>query len=172
MLLIPIMERVRFCIFALLLGLLTALSFFRSAVYENEITLYTDIVGKSPNKARPYNNLGDALKKAGMRDDAMRNFEMAIAIKPDYADALNNLATIYKDLGQREQALAIVKQALELDPRHLQARFNLALYYYEAGLWDDAEREFRMLSEIDPASKEAVFGMKMLGMRGNQRAGR
>jgi tetratricopeptide (TPR) repeat protein len=110
----------------------------RSAVYENEITLYTDITRQSPNKAPPYNNLEEAFRQAGRMDEAMRCFETAIAIDPDYVDALNNLATIYKFRGNREQALA-------LDPRHLQARFNLAMYHYEAGLVFDAEQEFRML---------------------------
>jgi tetratricopeptide (TPR) repeat protein len=117
----------------------------RSAVYENEITLYTDITRQSPNKAPPYNNLEEAFRQAGRMDEAMRCFETAIAIDPDYVDALNNLATIYKYRGNREQSLAIVRQALAAYPRHLQARFNLAMYHYEAGLVFDAEQEFRML---------------------------
>lgn len=172
MLLIPIMERSRLCILALLLGLLTALSFLRSAVYENEITLYTDVTRKSPAKARPYNNLGESLRKAGRMDEALRCFESALAIKPDYADALNNLATIYKNRGLREQALAIVQQALALDPRHVQARFNLAMYHYEAGLFSEAEREFRMLIQIDRSSKEAAFAGKMLDVIRSRSPGR
>ncbi|MHB8843573.1 MAG: tetratricopeptide repeat protein [Nitrospirota bacterium] len=156
------MNRVRFFVLAVLLGLLTALSFFRSAVYENEITLYTDVTRKSPAKARPYNNLGESLRKAGRMDEALRCFETALALKPDYADALNNIATIYRNRGNREQALAIVQQALAIDPLHVQARFNLAMYYYEAGLFSDAEREFQTLIRIDRSSSEAAFAGKML----------
>jgi hypothetical protein len=58
------MVRYRLIVPAALLVVLCAFTICRSAVYDDEIALYSDVVAKSPNKARPHNNLCDALKKA------------------------------------------------------------------------------------------------------------
>ena len=152
-------------LFALaLLVILCAATIVRSAVYEDEVSLYTDIVGKSPNKARPHNNLGDALKKANRFDEARPRFERALELQPNYPDALNNLATIYNGYGRKEDALQLLSNALALEPGHRQARSNLAMTYYERGMFAEAEQQYIILIQVAPQSKEAVFGQKMLSM--------
>ena len=149
-------------LFAVLL--LVVLSAFRSAVYETEVTLYTDVAAKSPDKSRPHNNLGNALKEAGRIPEAQSEFERALEIEPNYPDALNNLGTIYASIGRKQEGINMMRRALDLNPGHLQARFNLAMQYYENGLTADAGREYRLLIQISPLSKEAVFARKMLAM--------
>jgi len=149
---------------------LCVFTFLRSAVYEDEVTLYTDIVAKSPNKARPHNNLGDALKKAGKVREATPHFVRALELQPEYPDALNNLATIYNSSGRGQEAVQLLTQALALDPGHLQARFNLAFSLYEKGLLADAEQHFAILAQTAPTSKEGVFSFKMLSLIQKQKA--
>jgi Flp pilus assembly protein TadD len=146
----------------LLVAVLAASSFARSAVYKDEITLYSDIVEKSPNKARPHNNLGEVLKKAGRIPEAQAHLERAIAIEPDYPDALNNLATIYSNIGRKGEAIVMLQRCLSLNPGHVQARFNLAMQLYENGMVAEAEKEYTLIALIAPASREAAFAMKML----------
>jgi Flp pilus assembly protein TadD len=106
------MERLRILVLASLAAILCVASIVRSSVYHDEISLYSDEVAKSPNKARPHNNLGDALKKAGRYEEAGPYFERALELQPVYPDALNNLATIYGSSGRREEALQLLAQAL------------------------------------------------------------
>ena len=146
----------------LILAMLAAISHARSSIYENEVTLYTDIVSRSPNKARPQNNLGDALKKAGRFSEAGPHFERALALQPDYPDALNNLATIFNSSGRRDEALQLLTKALTLDPRHLQARYNLAISLYEGGMMSEASQQYAIIIDLAPYSKEGVFARKML----------
>jgi tetratricopeptide (TPR) repeat protein len=152
-----------------ILIVLCVFTFLRSAVYEDEVSLYTDIVTKSPNKARPHNNLGDAIKKAGRAQEAAPHFVRALELQPEYPDALNNLATIYNSSGQKQEALQLLSQALALNPGHLQARFNLAFSLYEQGLLSEAEEQFAILVQIAPYSKEGVFAPKMISLIRNQR---
>jgi Flp pilus assembly protein TadD len=158
------MSRYRFIVTAALLAVLSAVTISRSAIYKDEVSLYTDIVAKSPNKARPHNNLGDALKKAGRFDEAGPCFERALQLQPDYPDALNNLATIYGSSGRRQEALQLLSRALALDPGHRQARFNLAITFYEQGMLAEAEQQYAILVQTAPQSKEAAFAGKMLRM--------
>ena len=158
------MDQVRFFMITIMLVTLAAMSHERSAIYENEVTLYTDIVARSPNKARPQNNLGDALKKAGRFKEAGPRFERALALQPEYPDALNNLATIYNSSGRQEEALQLLSHALSLDPGHLQARYNLAITLYERGMLSDASQQYAIIIDLAPYSKEGIFARKMLTM--------
>lgn len=164
MLVINAMDHRRFIIMTVMIVLLAAMGFARSSIYEDEVTLYTDIVSRSPNKARPHNNLGDALKKAGRFEEAGAHFERALALQPDYPDALNNLATIYNSYGRRDEALQLLFQALALNPGHLQARSNLAITFYEKGMLLEASQQYAIIFKLAPYSKEGVFARKMLGM--------
>ncbi len=158
------MDQIRFIMITVMLVTLGAMSFARSSIYEDEVSLYTDIVSRSPDKARPHNNLGDALKKAGKFEEAQMHFERALAIQPAYPDALNNLATMYTSSGRREEALQLLSQTLSLDPRHLQARSNLAMILYEQGLLLEMSQQYAIIIQLAPYSKEAVFARKMLSM--------
>ncbi len=156
---------------ALIVLLFAVVSFVRSAIYQTEVTLYTDTVAKSPDKARPHNNLGNALKEEQRIPEAEVQLEQALALKPDYPDALNNLGTIYSSTGRRQDGLAMLERALELDPGHIQARYNMAMQFYENGMLPEAEREYQLLIRLAPQSKEALFAYKMLAMinRGGRR---
>ena len=156
------MERNRIAIAAAIVAVLMAFSITRSAVYDDAITLYSDIVIKSPYKARPQNNLGEVLKKAGRIDEAQFHLERALALEPAYPDAMNNLATIYSNSGRKGEAIALLQQCLALDPGHVQARFNLAMQLYENGMVPEAEKEYLLITRIAPQSKEAAFAVKML----------
>jgi Flp pilus assembly protein TadD len=147
---------------AVLIAVLVMISLARSVVYEDEIALYSDIVSKSPDKARPRNNLGENLKKAGRVAEAQMQLERALAIQPDYPDALNNLATIYTNIGRKGEAISLLQQCLSLDPGHVQARFNLAMQFYENGMPAEAEREYVLIIGIAPQSSEAAFAGRML----------
>lgn len=67
------------------------LTVMRNQVFQNEISLWEDTVAKSPAKARAHNNLGYAYKLAGRKDEAIREFGVALKLDPDYYKARNNL---------------------------------------------------------------------------------
>ena len=67
----------------------------RNAIYRDPVLLWSDTVKKSPQKARPRNNLGHAY---ALRDDwerAIEEFRIAVQLDPDYAFAKKNLRDAY-----------------------------------------------------------------------------
>ncbi|MDH4163607.1 MAG: tetratricopeptide repeat protein [Nitrospirota bacterium] len=168
--LLILMGRYFFMTSILIVTGLCAGTYGRNAIYADDVTLYQDTIIRSPNKARPFNNLGDALKKAGRTGEAAPYLERALAIQPEYPDALNNLATVYSSMGRRDAALDLLLTALRLNPDHLEARHNLALAYYESGLIVEAEEQYRLLMQFAPGSHEAAFARDMLKMIENRRS--
>lgn len=80
--------------FAVILGL-CFMTFQRNAMYRDPVLLWSDTVKKSPQKARPRNNLGHAY---ALRDDwerAIEEFRIAVQLDPDYAFAKKNLRDAY-----------------------------------------------------------------------------
>jgi protein O-mannosyl-transferase len=83
---------------SLALALVLALGLFtyeRTALYRDDIWLWSDTVQKSPNKARSHNNLGHAYAQRGDWDRAIEEFRTAARLNPDYTLARQNLRNAY-----------------------------------------------------------------------------
>lgn len=89
---------VRFGSSVLAIGLIAALCFFtyqRNQLYQDRLLLWADAVRKSPNKARPHNNLGYAYSLHGDWDRAIDEFRTAARLDPDFLLAQQNLRDAY-----------------------------------------------------------------------------
>lgn len=79
-------------------SLVVALSLFtyeRNQLYHDRLLLWSDAVAKSPNKARPHNNLGYAYALRDDWDRAIEEFRTAARLDPDFILAQQNLRDAY-----------------------------------------------------------------------------
>jgi tetratricopeptide (TPR) repeat protein len=67
----------------------------RNALYQDPVLLWSDTVRKSPQKARPHNNLGHSYALQGDWKHAIEEFRVALTLKPDYILAQENLRDAY-----------------------------------------------------------------------------
>ncbi|NGZ10331.1 MAG: tetratricopeptide repeat protein [Nitrospira sp. LK70] len=89
---------VRFGASVLAIGVIAALCFFtyqRNLLYQDRLLLWSDAVAKSPNKARPHNNLGYAYALRDDWDHAIEEFRTAARLDPDFIIAQQNLRDAY-----------------------------------------------------------------------------
>jgi tetratricopeptide (TPR) repeat protein len=101
----------------------------RNRVWGDAIRLWQDVVSKSPNKARPYNDLGIALTQAGQLPEAIEVLSRAIALKPLHPYAYNNLGRLYILSNRSGDAVPLLKRAIGLDTDFADAYINLAAAY-------------------------------------------
>lgn len=102
----------------LIITLLVFLTLARNSIWHTEYSIWKDIIIKSPDKPRPYNNLGTIAEKERLIDEAVSAYKKAI------------------DLYKRDM----------LDPSpSMNARYNLGLLYLERGMKEDAVKIFRDL---------------------------
>jgi regulator of sirC expression with transglutaminase-like and TPR domain len=71
-----------------------------------------------------YNNKGAILAETKRFDEAIGNYDRALALKPDYAEAYNNRGAGLLVLSHPDQALASFEQALALRPDYAEAINN------------------------------------------------
>jgi tetratricopeptide (TPR) repeat protein len=67
----------------------------RNQLYQDRLLLWSDAVRKSPNKARPHNNLGYAYALRDDWDRAIDEFRAAARLDPDFIIAQQNLRDAY-----------------------------------------------------------------------------
>ncbi len=140
----PYLKHAGICIFIILILLLSAGTYKRNLVWKNAYTLWSDVVQKSPNKARPRNYLGLAYFEKGLLDEAIIQYKECLSIDPSFANAHNNMGRAYFDKGLVDQAITDFQNAIRIKPSHADAHYNLGVAYGEKGLINQAFREMRL----------------------------
>jgi tetratricopeptide (TPR) repeat protein len=124
-------------------AVLGALTARRVGVWDSEASLWSDVVAKSPGKARPRVNLGLALERSGRYADAETQYREAVALEPANALALNNLGNVLGRRGSFEEAEVVLRAAHAADARLAQPTFNLGNIAMERGDYEEAEAFYR-----------------------------
>ncbi|MFC1624161.1 tetratricopeptide repeat protein [Candidatus Omnitrophota bacterium] len=135
----------------------SVLTYARNFVWKDELTLWNDTVRKSPNKARPYNNRGNASLNKSEFDQAILDFNKAIEINPRYAEAYDNLGDAYQKKGDLKKALYYFNKAIEIDPSLAKAYCNRGVAYKNKGDLTQAISDFNKAIEIDSHYAEACY---------------
>jgi tetratricopeptide (TPR) repeat protein len=141
---------------------LSAITYARNAVWRDEITLWKDVVRKSPEKARPYHNLGQAYFISGRTNDAIREYKTALRIRPNYAKAHYSLGIVYYEVGLINDAIREYKTALGMRPNYAEAHNNLGIVYSEIGRMNDAIKAFQTALKIRPNYAEAYYNLGLV----------
>ncbi|HZV82060.1 MAG TPA: tetratricopeptide repeat protein [Geobacteraceae bacterium] len=128
---------------ALALLVLAGTAAARNEVWRDEVSLWEDIVAKSPSKARAHGNLGNAYQSRGRFEDAAREYREVIRLDPKDPGARVNLGTICYRQQKWAEAAEWYRQAVSLDPGNAAAHYNLGKTLMEEGKLSGAERELR-----------------------------
>jgi predicted Zn-dependent protease len=118
---------------AALVVLLAGLAFARNRVWQSPLSLWTDVVAKSPHKPRAINNLGIAVMDAGDPAGAAALFERALREDPSYAKAYFNLGEARQKAGDCQQAIPPYERFALQHPSYPDTWRNLADCYERTG---------------------------------------
>lgn len=88
----------------------------KRALQDSAIVDYQRALAIQPDHMA-YNNVGDIQSKRGQTQEALKNFQQAVQIKPNFAIGYGNIATCYLRLGQNQRALEYASQAIQLNGR-------------------------------------------------------
>jgi Tfp pilus assembly protein PilF len=136
--------------------LFTVWTFDRNRVWADEVTLYQDTVDKSPQKARPHNNLGAALSRRGRLPEAVAHFQAALKINPNYADAHYNLGLALARQGKLEEGIYHFSEALRIQPKNANAHNNMGVALSLKGRFGEAADHFKMALKMNPRDPDVL----------------
>lgn len=153
------LKNIRNWIYVFFLLLCFGSTYARNHIWKNEYTLWKDVTLKSPDKAVPHINLGNAFIRRNALQYAEQEFNLALKINSRDVRALNGLAVIYLKRRQFDEAIGVFKilAADKADDPHFHS--NLGVVYMQKGLMDAAIEEFKTAISLDPNYSDAYFNL-------------
>jgi len=135
----------------------------RNFVWKGDFTLWSDVVKKSPNKARPRSNLGLAYYRNKELFQAAEQFKKALSLNPDFSYARFNLGTVYQSMRLYDKAITEYTRALYTprEPFFYHIHNNLGVCYFIKGWTDPAIEEFKQAIEMNPYFSDARFNLSI-----------
>ena len=132
----------------------------RNSVWSDPIAFWSDCVKKSPQKARPQNNLGEVLANTGRLTEAVKHYSEALRINPDFADAHNNLGAALKAQGKINEAIHHYREALRIHPKYVKALNNLGnALLQQQGVTDEVLDLLKKALEINPHTADTYVNL-------------
>jgi tetratricopeptide (TPR) repeat protein len=144
-----------------ILSLYSAATIMRNSVWQNNFTLWSKTVQKSPNSLAARGGLGMAYLTKGMLDEAAEQFEIAIKLYPRHHKNYYNLGLVHHQKGELNKALEYFSRSVALNPTSAKGHYNLATVYLQQRAWDLAIRHYVKVNELDPAKVMAHYNLGM-----------
>lgn len=139
---------------AAMLPLLALAAALQTSYWRNSEALWTHTLACTKGNAVAHYNFGVALATTRI-DDAVEQYQKAIAVRPDYAEARYNLGVLLGQQGRVDEAIEQYQRVLELAPDSSDAHLNLGAALAGRGLDDEAIRHYREALRILPESADA-----------------
>jgi predicted negative regulator of RcsB-dependent stress response len=148
----------------------TMLTYQRSDVWSNPITLWQDSVAKSPQKMRPRFHLAFAQYQAGDCAGAVGNYEAASHLDTFDYRLLVDWANALDCAGREDEAAKEFRKSIEVNAYLAEAYVGLSAVYGKQRKFDEALKVLQQAEAIDPnipqiyANRGGVY--EMLGNKG------
>lgn len=127
--------------------------------WESSVTLWEHTLRVTENNSRAHAHLGHALTAEARHEEAIAQFQRALALRPDYPEALNYLGAALARRGEPEAAVPMFRRAVELSPALPHARTNLATALAQSGRIGEAIVEYREVVRLTPDDLQARINL-------------
>ena len=126
------------------------------AIWKDSISLWENIAALYPDiSCIVHTNLGNAYKQFNRLDEALREYERALAFSQPHACIFDGKGSVLLEMGFVEDAIQNFQQALALDPSYAAAHRNLWFAYDKKGLRELALAEILEAIKVNPMYAEA-----------------
>lgn len=109
-----------------------------------------DAYRQAPVNAVTLNKLGIAYHHLFALDEARKDYQKALLIRPNYPEALNNLGAAYFVQRRYKEAIKLYRRALRLMPHSAVIAANLGTAYFARGKYTDGLESYQRAFALDP----------------------
>ena len=131
---------------------LSLLSYKRTLVWRDSITLWSDVLKNYPEVWLAWNNRGIAYLEKNDYDRAIDDFNHSIKLDPGNGETYYNLGNAYYKKQEYDKSLKNFNLALRLNNSHIKAYINRGNLYYKTGNYELALSDFNKALTLAPYS--------------------
>lgn len=126
----------------------------RNGDYRSEVEILSVTTVQRPENPRAWNNLGNALARAGRTDEALAALRTSLRLKPNDPAVHINLGNVYDLLQRWPEAEVELREAVRLEPNRTKARFNLGNVLLRLGKNSEAVEQLGVAVRLEPDDAE------------------
>jgi tetratricopeptide (TPR) repeat protein len=112
--------------------------------------------------ANMHADVGAAYHAVGLFDDAVREYERALALCPKFVDIRTKLGATFREMGNIVAAVREFERVKTENPRFAGGRLHLGLSYYAQGRREEAAQEWQQVLDMAPDNKSAQMYLAMV----------
>ena len=135
---------------ATVLSVLGLLAGLQAREYRDVDTFWKHAIQGNPHPVVAHSAYGDSLMRAGRFEEALHQFQSALALEPENGGFHNNLGSLYNSMGKSDQARASFETAIAKDPTDPLFHYNLGFTLIKLGQAEAAEASLRQALELRP----------------------
>jgi tetratricopeptide (TPR) repeat protein len=129
----------------------------------------------SPKDPVLHNKIGIARHQLLQLDQARKEYELAVKLKPDYEEAINNIGTVYYAEKSYRRATTWFSRAIKLapdDPKSAAVYVNLGSAWFSRKNYERAQQAFQTAVQLDPEvfERHGNYGVMMQERNVEERA--
>jgi tetratricopeptide (TPR) repeat protein len=128
---------------------------------DQQIAGCTAYLATNPNDHFGLFNRGHSFEAKGLYDQAISDYNRAIALKPDFATAYEARANSYFQSRQYDWAIADYTRAIALMPGNAEPYGNRGNAFLALAKTDKAVADFQKALKLDPNNKSALNGLPL-----------
>jgi Tfp pilus assembly protein PilF len=117
---------------------------------------------RDPSNAEAHLIRGLIYKETGFRQGAFKDFDAAVAKRPDMVEGLIQLGVMKLEAGNSAEAVPLLESATKFGPKSALAHLNLGDGYRLAGRPADAKKEFDQALAMDSSLAVAHYDLGLL----------
>jgi tetratricopeptide (TPR) repeat protein len=103
--------------------------------------------------------LGGIVRGLGRMEEAVREFERALALDPLFYDTQMKLGYVYEDTQRPAKAEAAYRAALRIRPGYWAAANYLGYFYFFQGAYDKARDQYETVTRLCPGNINGLNGL-------------
>ena len=120
--------------------------------------------------ANLHKNTGDAYRSANLFEEALAEYEKALALGPAFPDLCTSKGLVLAEMGRREESVEIFEQVVEKNPGYLDAMVHLGVSLFVLAEYERSADTFRKVQRVDPGNRMTLMYLTLLARRLGRKA--
>ncbi len=142
-------------------------TYARCGVWKNDMTLWNDVIGQDKTVAEAYYNRGILFMNEKRNEEAIKDFNKVVELKPGYANSYNGRGVIFTNEKRNDEAIKEFNKAIELNRGYADAYNNRGFLFMNENRNEEAVKDYNKAIELKPGYADAFYnrGSVFVGQR-------